>query len=174
MATSIKTIKSHLTDDTIYPITKANAVYLANSTAQTVDGHLTSLETLVGNTNISSIGNGTITGAISTLNSKFVNNVIDETNSKTVTHGNSVMIQSFTLPTSGTQWLVMSYISLSASGSGTYNNSIGGRTVRSPEVNGGGSICANIYTGGTEIKQYVYTQTVDGTATGQLMAILLN
>lgn len=60
MSTLIKTIKSHLTDDTIYPITKADAVYL-NDNVTTVEG-------LLGNTSIASIGDGTITGAISTLN----------------------------------------------------------------------------------------------------------
>lgn len=89
MATSIKTIKSQLTDDTIYPITKANAVYLANSTAQTVDGHLTSLEALVGTGSISNVGSSitgaignntlattaqTLSGAINELNSNLNNN----------------------------------------------------------------------------------------------------
>lgn len=63
MSTLIKTIKSHLTDDTIYPVTKADAVYLANSTAETVESHLANLETIVGENSISNINN-TITGAI--------------------------------------------------------------------------------------------------------------
>lgn len=65
MATAIKTIKNHLTDDTIYPITTANAVFLANSTVDTVEG-------VLGNTDISSIGDGTITGAIDALNDSKV------------------------------------------------------------------------------------------------------
>jgi len=31
MATLVKTIKSKVTDDTIYPVTKADAVYLADT-----------------------------------------------------------------------------------------------------------------------------------------------
>ena len=63
MSTVVKTIKNYLTDDTIYPITKASAVYMEGST-NTVEG-------LLGNTDISSIENGTITGAISKLNNMF-------------------------------------------------------------------------------------------------------
>ena len=63
MATSIKTIKNHLTDDTIYPVTKANAVYLSDE--------VTTVEGLLGDTSITSIGDGTITGAISALNSNL-------------------------------------------------------------------------------------------------------
>ena len=42
--TSIKTIKNYLTNDTIYPITKASAVYMANSTIDTVESKITQLE----------------------------------------------------------------------------------------------------------------------------------
>ena len=42
MATSIKTIKNHLTDDTIYPVTKANAVYLSDNTT-TVESAINTL-----------------------------------------------------------------------------------------------------------------------------------
>lgn len=88
MSTTIKTIKSHLTDDIIYPITKSNAVYLPNSTAETVDGHLTDLETLVGSSSITNVGSSitgiignnaltttaqTLSGAVNELNGKISN-----------------------------------------------------------------------------------------------------
>lgn len=58
----VKTIKDRNTDDTIYPITKADAVYLSDNET-TVEGALGDLST------ISSIGDGTIAGAINALNS---------------------------------------------------------------------------------------------------------
>lgn len=60
----VKTIKDRLTNDTIYPITKADAVYLSDNET-TVEGALGDLST------ISSIGDGTIAGAISTLNNNL-------------------------------------------------------------------------------------------------------
>ena len=44
MSAVIKTVKNYLTDDTIYPITKASAVYMANSTIDTVESKITQLE----------------------------------------------------------------------------------------------------------------------------------
>ena len=44
MSTVVKTIKNYLTDDTIYPITKASAVYMEGST-NTVENMITSLST---------------------------------------------------------------------------------------------------------------------------------
>ena len=38
MSALVKTIKSRLTDDTIYPVTKADAVYMGSSTVTTVEG----------------------------------------------------------------------------------------------------------------------------------------
>ena len=60
----VKTIKDRLTHDTIYPITKADAVYLSDNET-TIEGALGNLST------ISSIGDGTIAGAISSLNTKL-------------------------------------------------------------------------------------------------------
>lgn len=57
----VKTIKDRNTHNTIYPITKADAVYLSDNET-TVEGALGDLST------ISSIGDGTIAGAISSLN----------------------------------------------------------------------------------------------------------
>lgn len=68
MATSIKTIKNHLTDDTIYPVTKASAVYLSDD--------VTTVEGLLGDTSIASIGDGTITGAINELNTNLTTGFI--------------------------------------------------------------------------------------------------
>lgn len=73
MATAIKTIKNHLTDDTIYPITTANAVFLANSTVDTVEG-------ILGNTDISSFGDGTITGILNRLSLKGISNEVNDAN----------------------------------------------------------------------------------------------
>ena len=50
-STIIKTIKSLLTGDTIYPVTKASAVYMNDSTSQspsTAEGHITALDSKVG------------------------------------------------------------------------------------------------------------------------------
>ncbi len=63
----VKTIKDRNTHDTIYPITKADAVYL-NDNETTVEGALGDLST------ISSIGDGTIAGAISSLNMNLDHN----------------------------------------------------------------------------------------------------
>ena len=61
----VKTIKDRLTHDTIYPITKADAVYLSDN--------VTTVEGFLGDTSIASIGDGTITGAISALNGNLKN-----------------------------------------------------------------------------------------------------
>ena len=50
-STIVKTIKSLLTGDTIYPVTKASAVYMNDSTSQspsTAEGHITALDSKVG------------------------------------------------------------------------------------------------------------------------------
>ena len=60
----VKTIKDRLTDDTIYPIAKADAVYLSDNET-TVESALGDLST------ISSIENGTVAGAISTLDTNL-------------------------------------------------------------------------------------------------------
>ena len=82
MATSIKTIKNHLTDDTIYPITKANAVYLSDE--------VTTVEGLLGDTSIASIGDGTITGAISALDSRCG---LQSYGANNLTFNNGILIQ---------------------------------------------------------------------------------
>lgn len=82
MSALVKTIKSRLTDDTIYPITKADAVYMGSSTVTTAETQINNLKDVIGNSNIgesntitSFIGNitmgttaSTITGAIAELN----------------------------------------------------------------------------------------------------------
>ena len=55
-----KKIKEKVSGNIVYPETKTSAVYLGNN--------ITTLDTLLGDTSISSIGDGTITGAISSLN----------------------------------------------------------------------------------------------------------
>ena len=44
MSTLVKTLKSRLTDDVIYPITKADACYMANSTATTAETQINNLK----------------------------------------------------------------------------------------------------------------------------------
>ena len=62
MSALVKTIKSRLTDDTIYPVTKADAVYMGSSTVTTVEGQINDLKDIVGD---SSIGeSNTITSLI--------------------------------------------------------------------------------------------------------------
>ena len=63
---------------------------------------------------------------------------------KSVSSKTSTTIQTFSLPTG--RWLVVSYMDLSASGTGTYNHVLDGKTVRSPETNGGGSMNVRIIT----------------------------
>ena len=72
MSTVVKTIKSYLTDDTIYPITKASAVYMANSTIDTVESKITNLEInkldkdspIITGSTVSLIGQSITTGEI--------------------------------------------------------------------------------------------------------------
>lgn len=61
-----------------------------------------------------------------------------KTFSKAVSVKTSTTIGSFTL-TAGL-WLVISHMSLADSGNSVFNHNLNSITVRSPEVNGGGSI----------------------------------
>lgn len=73
-STIIKTIKSLLTGDTIYPVTKASAVYMNDSTSaspSTAEGHITALDSKVGNTEMGTTAT-TLTGAIAEVNNNFV------------------------------------------------------------------------------------------------------
>ena len=96
MSTIIKTIKSYLTNDTIYPVTKADAVYLANSTTDTVETNLTSLNTLIGSSSISNVGTN-ITGIIGnnalTTSNKTLSGAINELN----TYYDRLTMQSLTI-----------------------------------------------------------------------------
>lgn len=69
MQATVKTIKEFTTGNSIYPVTKADAVYMANST-KTVQG-------VLGDTDISGIGDGTLTSAVSVLNSNVMNSSAD-------------------------------------------------------------------------------------------------
>lgn len=72
----------------------SNAIYTANSAESGVNA----LNTLVGNTDISAIGDGTVTGAIDTLNSNLANNAFSSITN--IISYNSVGNQ-FTVPTDG-------------------------------------------------------------------------
>ena len=56
----------------IYPTSKTSAIYMPDNT--TLDGYLDNISDSIGNTDISEIGGGTITGALSSLND-IINNV---------------------------------------------------------------------------------------------------
>lgn len=65
--------------------------------------------------------------------------------SKTVPYRTETVVSTISVP-AGT-WLLISHMVLSVSGNGVYSHSIGGRTVRSPENNGGGSVLARVEAG---------------------------
>ena len=61
---------------------------------------------------------------------------------KAVAAKTSTTIQTFSLPAG--KWLLVSYMDLSASGTSYYNHVLDGKTVRSCEHNGGGSMNVRI------------------------------
>lgn len=64
MATLVKTIKSRSTNDIIYPVTKADAVYFNdNNTLVSVQGKINTIQGLLGSSSISNVGSS-ITGII--------------------------------------------------------------------------------------------------------------
>lgn len=96
------------------------------------------LITLIGNTDISSIGNGTVTGAISDVNGKLVMKVEQKTGEyKNQKLNKQVTICSVTL-TPGL-WLIIGFIDGNISSDFIYNNTLFDQTVRESMIGGGGS-----------------------------------
>ena len=74
MATTIKTIKDYLTDDTVYPITKASAVYLNDD--------ITTVEGLLGNSSLNTEVQ-TVTGAINEINENLNSWIVNKNDTGT-------------------------------------------------------------------------------------------
>lgn len=66
----IKKLKQNGTNNIICPESKTSAIYMLDNET-TLDNYLGTITGTIGNTDISSIGNGTITGAIGELNDNF-------------------------------------------------------------------------------------------------------
>lgn len=100
--------------------------------------NIKTLITLIGNTDISSIGNGTVTGAISDVNGKLVMKVEQKTGEyKNQKLNKQVIICSVTL-TPGL-WLIIGFIDGNISSDFIYNNTLFDQTVRESMIGGGGS-----------------------------------
>lgn len=100
--------------------------------------NIKTLITLIGNTDISSIGNGTVTGAISDVNGKLVMKVEQKTGKyKNQKLNKQVIICSVTL-TPGL-WLIIGFIDGNISSDFIYNNTLFDQTVRESMIGGGGS-----------------------------------
>ena len=64
---------------------------------------------------------------------------------KSVAYRTETVMSTISLPAG--QWLVISYMTLGSAGTNTFNHTLDNVTVRSPEVNGGGSINARVIAG---------------------------
>lgn len=69
--------------------------------------------------------------------------------SASITAGTAKAVGTISVPSVGSKYLIISHGRVSTSGNGVYYHTIGNRTVRSPEKNGGGSINAAIVDAGT-------------------------
>lgn len=77
MSALVKTIKSRLTDDTIYPVTKADAVYMGSSTVTTVEGQINDIKDIIGDTTLPSI-NDTLTSLLVQHNEKLSTTILKD------------------------------------------------------------------------------------------------
>lgn len=101
--------------------------------------NLKSLIGLIGNTDISDIGDGTITGGLSDVNGKLEMNIEQKTGQyKNQKLNKNVTVCSITL-TPGL-WLIIGYIDGNISSDFIYNNTLFDQTVRESMIGGGGSI----------------------------------
>ena len=76
------------------------------------------------------------------LNEKITNTPLEYItgyNEKDVAANTTTTIVTITFPSSG-KWLVLSNMDRNTTGSSTYNHTLNGITVRSPDYNGGGSV----------------------------------
>lgn len=101
--------------------------------------NLKSLISLIGTTDISTIGDGTITGGLNDVNGKLEMNIEQKTGQyKNQKLNKNVTVCSITL-TPGL-WLIIGYIDGNISSDFIYNNTIFDQTVRESMIGGGGSI----------------------------------
>lgn len=101
--------------------------------------NLKSLISLIGTTDISTIGDGTITGGLNDVNGKLEMNIEQKTGQyKNQKLNKNVTVCSITL-TPGL-WLIIGYIDGNISSDFIYNNTLFDQTVRESMLGGGGSI----------------------------------
>lgn len=120
--------------------------------------NLKSLIGLIGNTDISDIGDGTITGGLSDVNGKLEMNIEQKTGQyKNQKLNKNVTVCSITL-TPGL-WLIIGYIDGNISSDFIYNNTLFNQTVRESMIGGGGSI--NVILRGIDTTTTVNLSTYD-------------
>lgn len=120
--------------------------------------NLKSLISLIGTTDISTIGDGTITGGLSDVNGKLEMNIEQKTGQyKNQKLNKNVTVCSITL-TPGL-WLIIGYIDGNISSDFIYNNTLFGQTVRESMFGGGGSI--NVILRGIDTTTTVNLSTYD-------------
>ena len=134
------------------------------------------LITLIGNTDISSIGNGTVTGAISDVNGKLAIDVKqDKGQYKSQNINAEAQICSVTLDPG--LWLLIGFVDVVETKDHVYNNILLGQNIRNNMIGGGGCINVvfkGIYNTATKIGLYTYDyQDVVNTYRGILTAIRL-
>lgn len=139
--------------------------------------NLKSLISLIGTTDISTIGDGTITGGLNDVNGKLEMNIEQKTGQyKNQKLNKNVTVCSITL-TPGL-WLIIGYIDGNISSDFIYNNTLFDQTVRESMFGGGGSINVILRGIGTtttvNLSTYDFVNvTSDLTYRGTLSAICL-
>lgn len=120
--------------------------------------NLKSLISLIGTTDISTIGDGTITGGLNDVNGKLEMNIEQKTGQyKSQKLNKNVTVCSITL-TPGL-WLIIGYIDGNISSDFIYNNTLFDQTVRESMIGGGGSI--NVILRGIDTTTTVNLSTYD-------------
>lgn len=120
--------------------------------------NLKSLISLIGTTDISTIGDGTITGGLNDVNGKLEMNIEQKTGQyKNQKLNKNVTVCSITL-TPGL-WLIIGYIDGNISSDFIYNNTLFDQTVRESMLGGGGSI--NVILRGIDTTTTVNLSTYD-------------
>lgn len=120
--------------------------------------NLKSLISLIGTTDISTIGDGTITGGLNDVNGKLEMNIEQKTGQyKNQKLNKNVTVCSITL-TPGL-WLIIGYIDGNISSDFIYNNTLFNQTVRESMIGGGGSI--NVISRGIDTTTTVNLSTYD-------------
>ena len=120
--------------------------------------NLKSLISLIGTTDISTIGDGTITGGLNDVNGKLEMNIEQKTGQyKNQKLNKNVTVCSITL-TPGL-WLIIGYIDGNISSDFIYSNTLFDQTVRESMIGGGGSI--NVILRGIDTTTTVNLSTYD-------------